>query len=131
MRSAVEERDAVSVLTVHKAKGLEFATVFVVGLAEGRFPGRGRREPIELPIELRRSATGAGEESLHAEERRLCYVAMTRARDELLLSMAASPERGRRRRPSPFMAEALDRLPTAPAVARPPIDSLRSSSSPR
>jgi DNA helicase-2/ATP-dependent DNA helicase PcrA len=34
----VDERDAVSVLTVHKAKGLEFATVFVVGLADGRFP---------------------------------------------------------------------------------------------
>ena len=114
--SGPSERDAVSVLTVHKAKGLEFATVFVVGLADGRFPGRGRREAIELPSELRRSAAGAGEESLHAEERRLCYVAMTRARDELLLSMAASPERGRRRRPSPFLAEALDDVPALPEL---------------
>ena len=113
----VDERDAVSVLTVHKAKGLEFATVFVVGLADGRFPGRGRREPIELPIELRRSAVGASEESLHAEERRLCYVAMTRARDELLLSMATRPERGRQRRPSPFLSEALDEVPAVPQVA--------------
>jgi DNA helicase-2/ATP-dependent DNA helicase PcrA len=111
-----DERDAVSVLTVHKAKGLEFATVFVVGLAEGRFPGRGRREPIELPIELRRSAAEAGDESRHAEERRLCYVAMTRARDELLLSMAASPVRGRQRRPSPFLSEALDEVPAVPEV---------------
>ncbi len=38
----VEAAEAISVLTVHKAKGLEFATVFVPGLAEGRFPGRGR-----------------------------------------------------------------------------------------
>ncbi len=114
-----EAPEAVSVLTVHKAKGLEFATVFVVGLADGRFPGRGRREPIELPIELRRSAIGSGQESLHAEERRLCYVAMTRARDELFLSMAASPERGRRRRPSPFLAEALDVAPILPEVASP------------
>ena len=114
-----EAPDAVSVLTVHKAKGLEFATVFVVGLADGRFPGRGRREPIELPIELRRSAMGSSQESLHAEERRLCYVAMTRARDELFLSMAASPERGRRRRPSPFLAESLDVEPVLHGVASP------------
>ncbi len=120
--AGIDEREAISVLTVHKAKGLEFATVFVVGLADGRFPGRGRREPIELPIELRRSAIGATEESLHAEERRLCYVAMTRARDELVLTMAASPERGRQRRPSPFLAEALDGMPAMPlaTVARRP-----------
>ena len=49
-------------LTVHKAKGLEFATVFVAGLADGRFPGRGRREAIQLPMELRRSTVGAADE---------------------------------------------------------------------
>jgi len=113
-----DDRDAVSVLTIHKAKGLEFSTVFVVGLADGRFPGRGRREAIELPVELRRSALGTGEEALHAEERRLCYVAMTRARDELSLTMATTAERGRARRPSPFLAEALD----APVVAVAPSD---------
>jgi DNA helicase II / ATP-dependent DNA helicase PcrA len=117
--AGIDEREAISVLTVHKAKGLEFRTVFVVGLADGRFPGRGRREPIELPIELRRSAAGVTEESLHAEERRLCYVAMTRARDELVLTMAASPERGRQRRPSPFLAEALDGAPPVPVAASP------------
>ena len=104
----METPDAISVLTVHKAKGLEFATVFLPGLAEGRFPGRGRREAIQLPIELRRSAVGAADEAIDAEERRLCYVAMTRARDELLLTMAASVDGGRHRRPSPFLFEALD-----------------------
>ena len=113
-----DDADAVSVLTVHKAKGLEFSVVFVVGLAEGRFPGRGRREAIELPAELRRSAAGEDPEALHAEERRLCYVAMTRARDELLLSYAVRGEHGRDRRPSPFLAEALDAsLEPIPAVA--------------
>ena len=111
-----DDVDAVSVLTVHKAKGLEFPVVFLVGVADGRFPGRGRREAIQLPAELRRSAVGAEGEAPHAEERRLCYVAMTRARDELHLSYAAHPERGRIRRPSPFLAEALD-APVVPAPA--------------
>ncbi|HVQ22440.1 MAG TPA: ATP-dependent helicase, partial [Candidatus Saccharimonadia bacterium] len=86
----VETTEAISVLTIHKAKGLEFGTVFVAGLADGRFPGRGRREAIQLPLELRRSTGGAADEAIDAEERRLCYVAMTRARDELFLTMAAS-----------------------------------------
>ena len=45
--------DAVSVLTVHKAKGLEFRVVFVLGLVEGRFPLRGRPERLSLPAALR------------------------------------------------------------------------------
>ncbi len=102
-------------LTVHKAKGLEFATVFVPGLADGRFPGRGRREAIQLPLELRRSTVGAADEALDAEERRLCYVAMTRARDELLMTMASTVDGGRRRRPSPFLFEVLDGPPPEPA----------------
>jgi DNA helicase-2/ATP-dependent DNA helicase PcrA len=116
----VDDRDdVVSVLTVHRAKGLEFATVFLVGLADGRFPGRGRRDALVLPAELERSSRGADAEALHAEERRLCYVAMTRARDELFLSYAAHAERGRTRRPSPFIAEALDALPEVVAPGGP------------
>jgi DNA helicase-2/ATP-dependent DNA helicase PcrA len=100
--------DEVSVLTVHQAKGLEFGTVFVVGLADGRFPLRGRPARLSLPAVL--AGEGAGEDAgtTDAEERRLLYVAMTRARDELILTHAAVGTRGgRRRRPSPFLAEAL------------------------
>ena len=104
--------DAVSLLTVHKAKGLEFRVVFLVGLAEGRFPIRGRRDRLALPEALRRRVSI--DEDPFAEERRLCYVAMTRARDELILTHAGEPgSGGRRRRPSPFVAEALDRPPAA------------------
>ncbi|HEY8167572.1 MAG TPA: ATP-dependent DNA helicase [Candidatus Limnocylindrales bacterium] len=110
---------SVAVLTVHKAKGLEFGTVFVVGLADGRFPGRGRREAIELPVELRRSGVGPSDETLHAEERRLAYVAMTRARDELVLTFATTSERGRTRRPSAFIAEALDQA--TPLIGTPSV----------
>jgi DNA helicase-2/ATP-dependent DNA helicase PcrA len=108
-------RDAVSVLTVHKAKGLEFRVVYVAGLADGRFPLRARPDRIALPAALRRDAT---EEVTWAEERRLAYVAYTRARDELVLSYAVrQAPGGRARRPSPFLAEALDREPVAPAEA--------------
>jgi DNA helicase-2/ATP-dependent DNA helicase PcrA len=107
--------DAVAVLTVHKAKGLEFPIVHLAGLAEGRFPARARRDRFAVPEALRPKLLV--EEAPWAEERRLAYVGMTRARDELILSYAAESGSGggRRRRPSPFIAEALDRLP--PEVA--------------
>jgi DNA helicase-2/ATP-dependent DNA helicase PcrA len=118
-----DDSDAVAVLTIHKAKGLEFGTVFLAGLAEGRFPRRGRRDPLALPEELCRDrrTEAFADEATDAEERRLCYVAMTRARDELILTHAAASAIGRRRRPSPFISEALDR----PAVpVKPQADAL-------
>ena len=105
--------DAVPVLTVHRAKGLEFRVVFVAGLADGRFPVRSRREALELPRSLDPTAPSPEAENL-AEERRLCYVAMTRARDELVLTSAADTGGRRARHVSPFVAEALDQ----PAAAR-------------
>jgi DNA helicase-2/ATP-dependent DNA helicase PcrA len=88
-RDAEGGEDSVSVMTVHSAKGLEFDAVFVVGLNEGLFP----RRRCETPEEME-------------EERRLLYVAMTRARRELRLSGSNSD--GRRaplRRPSRFLFE--------------------------
>jgi DNA helicase-2/ATP-dependent DNA helicase PcrA len=68
-----EGADRVLLLTAHNAKGLEFEAVVVAGLEEGLFP----------------HATAAQEESELEEERRLFYVALTRARDQVLLSAAA------------------------------------------
>ena len=61
--------DCVQLMTLHAAKGLEFNTVFIVGVEEGLFPGQ---KSMEDPVRL-------------AEERRLCYVGMTRARQNLFL----------------------------------------------
>ncbi|MHB8673674.1 MAG: ATP-dependent helicase [Candidatus Limnocylindrales bacterium] len=107
------DADGVAVLTVHKAKGLEFPTVFMVGLVAGRFPALDRRDPLGLPDALLDEVLPEGDAGL-AEERRLFYVAMTRARDELILSHARDYGGARVRRVSPFVVEALD-LPAAAA----------------
>ncbi len=100
--------DAVSILTVHRAKGLEFRVVYVTGLVDGRFPARDRPATLDLPwAEIRGEAEPADDRL--DDERRLFYVAMTRARDELYLTHHRRASGGRiRRRPSPFLAEALD-----------------------
>jgi ATP-dependent DNA helicase UvrD/PcrA len=106
--------DAVSVLTVHKAKGLEFPVVFLPGLVADRFPMRSRSDALALPLALVKETLPEGDFQLQ-EERRLFYVAMTRARDELILSHAADYGGARARRVSPFVLEALD-LPVAAAT---------------
>ncbi|HEU0236304.1 MAG TPA: ATP-dependent DNA helicase, partial [Candidatus Limnocylindrales bacterium] len=121
--------DAVAVLTVHKAKGLEFPVVFLPGLVADRFPSRSRPEPLGMPAELVLSVASEGDVALQ-EERRLFYVAMTRARDELILSHAADYGGARARRVSPFVLEALDLpstagVPGAGARANGPIERLR------
>ena len=67
-----DEEDSVTLMTLHSAKGLEFPVVFLVGMEEGIFPGyKSIGEPKELE-----------------EERRLCYVGITRARQYLFLTCA-------------------------------------------
>ena len=84
--------DAVVLMTMHSAKGLEFPVVFVVGMEEGIFPGmRTIGEPEEME-----------------EERRLCYVGITRAKKELYLSSSRSRMifgQTRRNPPSCFLDE--------------------------
>jgi len=104
---AEASEDAVEVLTVHKSKGLEFPVVFLVGLVEGRFPGGARPDLLEFPVEL--LSCPPGDEQLVAEERRLFYVGMTRAKEELWLTSARDGGGRSARRPSRFVLEALDR----------------------
>ncbi|MEO7294758.1 MAG: ATP-dependent DNA helicase, partial [Candidatus Limnocylindria bacterium] len=111
-----DEGDAVHVLTYHKAKGLEFGVVFMVGLVDDRFPGRERRDALELPDTLV-SGPALNVDQHVAEERRLFYVGMTRAREELVLSWAQDYGGRRSRGVSRFAAEALDLPPATPVEA--------------
>jgi len=101
------ETPAVHVLTVHKAKGLEFPVVFLVNLAQDKFPLRRRREALEVPAELIKDTLPAGDYHLQ-EERRLFYVGMTRARRELYLTSARDYGGTRARKVSQFVLETLD-----------------------
>jgi DNA helicase-2/ATP-dependent DNA helicase PcrA len=95
---------AIQVMTIHQAKGLEFDAVFVPGLVEGRLPQSGRSPRFELPAAVLEPLV-RGREDVIAEERRLLYVAMTRARRYLYLTRASHYEGGRRWRDSRFLEE--------------------------
>lgn len=118
------DADAVAVLTAHRAKGLEFRVVFLIGLTDGRFPARARPAALSVPWnEVRGEPPTDDETNRIQEERRLCYVAMSRARDELWLSGHRSGPGGRTmRRPSPFIAETLDLPVEQPAVGVAPLE---------
>ena len=110
----LDHGEAVHVLTYHKAKGLEFPIVHMVGLVDDRFPTRSRGDLLPLPATLVREPAPEGDHHL-AEERRLFYVGMTRAREELHLSWARDYGSRTARRPEPVSAEALDLPPATPA----------------
>ncbi|KPJ60735.1 MAG: hypothetical protein AMJ46_05500 [Latescibacteria bacterium DG_63] len=105
--------DAVNVLTIHKAKGLEFRVVFMVSLVSQRFPVPHRREPIELPEPLVKDILPSGDFHMQ-EERRLFYVGMTRAKEELFLCSARDYGGTRPKKVSQFVMEALDLPKTSP-----------------
>jgi DNA helicase-2/ATP-dependent DNA helicase PcrA len=109
----VDHGEAVHVLTYHKAKGLEFPIVHMVGLVDDRFPTRSRGDLLPLPAGLVREPMPEGDHHL-AEERRLFYVGMTRAREALHLSWARDYGTRTARRPSPYLLEALDLPPATP-----------------
>lgn len=101
------EVNAVNILTIHSAKGLEFPIVFLVNLVSQRFPTLERREQIPIPDALVREILPVGDYHLE-EERRLFYVGMTRARDQLYLTAADYYGEGKREKQiSPFVYEAL------------------------
>jgi DNA helicase-2/ATP-dependent DNA helicase PcrA len=83
-----DPEDAVSVMTVHQAKGLEFPVVVIGAAMEGRFPARARRSPYEIPCKLMRSGQPEVRDPHIVDERKLFYVAATRPRDLLIIGTA-------------------------------------------
>ena len=103
------ERDEVTLITLHAAKGLEFPVVFIAGLEEGVFPHQ----------------RSLDDERQLAEERRLAYVGMTRAKDRLFLSHAwrrSTWGPGMPSAPSRFLLEIPDDLVEGPRLGAPGAD---------
>jgi DNA helicase-2/ATP-dependent DNA helicase PcrA len=81
---------AVQMMTVHAAKGLEFPHVFVLSVAPRRFPHTEKKPVIEFPAALRKGPEPPPDIHLQ-EERRLFFVALTRAMDRLVVSSVSKP----------------------------------------
>ncbi|OGZ26795.1 MAG: hypothetical protein A2365_02070 [Candidatus Nealsonbacteria bacterium RIFOXYB1_FULL_40_15] len=102
--------NAVNILTIHSAKGLEFPVVFLVNLVSQRFPSMNRSEQIPIPDDLIKESLPSGDYHLE-EERRLFYVGMTRAKEKLYLTSADFYGDGvRQKKISPFVYEALGEI---------------------
>jgi len=96
--------DAVQILTTHAAKGLEFDTVFIGNLVNGRFPILNKKDPLHIPIELTKEIFPEGDFHIE-EERRLFYVALTRAKRNLVLSYSDKYAGPRKWKRSQFLDE--------------------------
>jgi DNA helicase II / ATP-dependent DNA helicase PcrA len=96
--------DMVKIMTVHGSKGLEFRFVFIVNLIDQRFPTVRRKDPIPLPEALIKEKLPEGDIHLE-EERRLFYVAITRAKEGLFLTSAEDYGGVRKRKMSRFLHE--------------------------
>jgi len=110
----MSDRDAIHISSVHAAKGLEFNTVFVIGMTQRRFPSDNRKDPIEMPDELIHEILGEGDSHMQ-EERRLFYVACTRAKEYLHLCHSdfynpSSAEKPRSSKRSRFLDEVEEKV---------------------
>jgi len=117
--------DAVQLMSVHAAKGLEFPHVFILRLSKHDFPSGVRRPVFEFPVDLMKEEQPQGDFQIQ-EERRLFYVAVTRAQQRLTLSTIVN----KRKKASPFLEDflrnpkiqKLDTAQTAPRVLVPEED---------
>jgi DNA helicase-2/ATP-dependent DNA helicase PcrA len=96
--------EMVRIMTVHSAKGLEFDFVFIPNLVDLRFPTTERKEQIPLPDALVKESLPEGDVHLE-EERRLFYVAMTRAKKGLFFTSAEDYGGARKKKLSRFLNE--------------------------
>jgi len=96
--------DVIKIMTVHGSKGLEFSYVFIVNLVDRRFPTIERDNGIDIPDALIKEKMVDGDIHLQ-EERRLFYVAMTRAKKGLFFTSAEDYGGARKKKYSRFLTE--------------------------
>lgn len=100
------DADTVKVMTVHAAKGLEFPYVFLVNLADKKFPTINRSDKIQIPEGLIKEVLVNSKDAHTEEERRLFYVALTRAKKELYVTSAKDYGGVKEKKVSRFIEEA-------------------------
>jgi DNA helicase II / ATP-dependent DNA helicase PcrA len=96
--------DEVKIMTIHSAKGLEFDYVFIPNLVDKKFPTIQKKDPIEIPNEIVKEIVPEGDFHLQ-EERRLFYVAMTRAKKGLFFTSADDYGGKRKKKLSVFLKD--------------------------
>lgn len=127
--AVLEPEDAVRITTIHQAKGLEFPVVVIASVMNGRLPSTRRRDHYEVPYKLRASGEPEVSDPHLVDERRLFYVAATRAR-ELLIVGTADVVNKRGGGPSPFLAEMFgEDLHAAADLSQARIDAIESQGS--
>ena len=109
--------DMVRLMTIHSAKGLEFKYVFLVNLVDKRFPSIERKQPITIPENLIKDIIPEGDIHLE-EERRLFYVAMTRAKKSLFFTSAEDYGGTRKKKLSRFLNELGYQKTKKPAIKK-------------
>ncbi len=97
--------DSVKIMTVHAAKGLEFKNVFIVNAVDKKFPTISRSEKISVPDALVKEKAVISKDAHTEEERRLFYVALTRAKENLFITGAKDYGGVREKKPSRFISE--------------------------
>lgn len=119
----IEDENSIRLMTIHSVKGLEFKAVFVINLAEDKFPlYKGGVEPL-IPLELleqykdvlskeygseskmKAAISDRKKEIKKEEERRLCYVAFTRAKEKLFLTLSKDYGGKEEKGPSDFLKD--------------------------
>lgn len=116
-QAAVDNPDAVQLMTIHGAKGLEFTHLWLLRVISPSFPSQYRESLFEFPAQLRRSiAIGDSKEINEQEERRLFYVAITRARD--WLNLCSRPGRGQDPTPPGFLRPLLQNRALGPSLRK-------------
>lgn len=101
------KKNAISVITVHKAKGCEFDTVFIPGLNEKNWKITSKQDSITLPAEL--IGLNNWQEDPQEDQRRVFYVAITRAKKRLFCSYSELDQDGKPILPSSLITEVLDK----------------------
>ncbi len=105
LKQNFEDSETIKVMTVHASKGLEFKYVFMPNIVDKKFPTIKRTDKIQIPNEIVREKLLDGDTHIE-EERRLFYVAITRARDCLYITNARDYGGVREKKPSKFIEEA-------------------------